>query len=70
MTYGLKDGHRRTMRPKWGKLPFDVIAWRIDSDTPYIIVKGENFEHNLTDTQAHDLVEMLNRALSILPSSK
>jgi hypothetical protein len=72
MSKPLKDGERRTMKPGIYGESVTVIAERIDSDTPNIILQDHETgaEMQLTDVGAQDLIERLRRALSILPSSK
>jgi hypothetical protein len=62
---------------------FEVTAHRVDCDTPFVILKlkadpyavysgnpPEDREIHLTDVEAYDLIDRLQRALGILPSSK
>lgn len=57
---------------------FGVAAYRYDCDTPFIEVelafgtdvKEGSLTHHMTDVEALDLIERLQRALSVLPSSK
>lgn len=70
----LRDGESRVMKPRYQR--FDrvkVTAERIDSDTPIVHLKvtcGLAIEVSMWDDEAEDLIARLQRALSILPSSK
>lgn len=72
----LAPGQKRTMRHKIFKPPFDVVAYCYDPDTPYVILHRDGvggqvgMHESLTDSQARELIEMLKRAISILPTSK
>jgi hypothetical protein len=74
MTKSLNDGEKRLMRKKLWDLPFDVVAYREDSETPYVLLVGPGFSRtpiaSLTDVQAEELITRLQRALSVLPTSK
>ena len=66
---------RRVMRARWTpdtKSPnyIKVTAYAEDRDTPYVILEHQGKEIWIEDATAADLVERINRALSILPSSK
>lgn len=47
-----------------------VVAECYDSDSPYITIKHGNQEITLTDFETSDLIQLLPKALAILPSSK
>lgn len=100
----MDDGDRRTMKVGLqGDRSVQVIAERIDADTPYVLLvvpvtglrverledgvkaqhadsaEGCSFLHDaqdgslvlrLTDVGAEELVTRINRALSVLPTSK
>lgn len=69
MGYHLKDGETRKMRGfQFNEI--EVIAERVDCDTPVVHLKIGNEHVALADVDAHELVKMINRALSILPTSK
>ena len=77
MAKRMEDGERRVIKPPLGKYrssteQFEVIAFREDCDTPYVILKNHKTgeEHQLTDGGAEDLAQRIFKALSILPSSK
>lgn len=67
---GLKDGERRRIKKRIDNLPFEVIAYREDSETPYIILEGMTPTVHLTDVGAQELILRLQRAIDILPTSK
>lgn len=71
----LIDGERRTMRIKNDACPVRVDAFRYDSDTPAVILHDPLAEPAsdpifLTDVGARDLVRKIEKALSLLPTSK
>lgn len=69
----LLDGEMKVMRSKFSFFDNEVkvTAYREDSDSPFVILSDENGqEFRLTDVGAQSLVERINKALSILPSSK
>lgn len=74
MPRALQDGQSRVIRKRKAfhpDLPFDVVAHRVDCDTPYVILrKNELNQDMLTDSQAQELIERLKRALGMLPTSK
>jgi hypothetical protein len=49
---------------------FKVIAERYDCDTPYVHVGFGSDLFTLTDAATRDLIDRLQRALSVLPTSK
>lgn len=69
----LADGEFRTIRSK-SPVPshFSVVAVRDDGETPWVLLidKDTNREYCLTDIEAHDLIDMCQRALRTLPTSK
>ena len=78
MSIALKDGESQKMQVvAWvrSSYNFDVIAHRVDSETPYVILRPKNAADDsqdvcMTDSEAEDMINRLQRALSILPSSK
>ena len=63
-----KDGETRMFK---GRTGLRVIAERVDSETPYVhVCKGEQTLLTLEDVTASELIELLKKALSILPTSK
>jgi hypothetical protein len=79
----LKDGEEREVRASriWSMFKnksFTVVAHRIDCDTPYVELRLNDLypgsrppnELMLTDVEASDLIERLQRALAMLPTSK
>ncbi|CAB3753943.1 hypothetical protein [Paraburkholderia humisilvae] len=71
----LADGERREIKASrnWSMLKnrhFKVEAERIDSDTPCIHVTLGDCTAALTDVEALDLIERLQTAISVLPTSK
>ena len=70
----LKTGERREMRSRFrhDDKPFEVHAFCEDSDTPVIILRDSRTgqETHLTDVQAQSLEQRLQRARSVLPTSK
>lgn len=73
-TERIADGQRKTMQigrwaSPWARHVI-VEAERIDRDTPIIHVSFPDGKAVLSDTDAKDLVDRLQRALSLLPSSK
>lgn len=69
----LVDGQRKVVHSKFKLFDSEVKveAYRVDSDTPYVILTHRNgTEIYLTDVGAKSLVERLNKALLLLPSSK
>ena len=71
MAKPLKDGETKVIKPQWCKQhPVKVSAVRVDSDTPYVVLGMNGTSLELTDTEAWDLMHMLQKALHILPSSK
>lgn len=68
----MKDGEEKKIRHGLFKLPFDVVAIRIDSETPIVELRkrdGDPIAH-LTDVEAVELIRQLQLALHYLPSSK
>ena len=67
----LEDGELRTMRhgPD-SDHNVEVVAYRVDCDTPYIKLTAGQGTVMLTDVGALELIDRLNRALSVLPTSK
>jgi hypothetical protein len=59
-------------RKRWfdPKLPFDVTAFCEDEETPCVLLQNADMDVCLTDSQAHELINRLKRALSVLPTSK
>ncbi|QOV06307.1 hypothetical protein CPT_Maja_087 [Burkholderia phage Maja] len=49
---------------------FKVIADREDCETPYVHLKDGDHMITMTDTAARDLIDRLQRALAVLPTSK
>jgi hypothetical protein len=74
MARALQDGESRIIRKRkhfHPDLPFDVVAHRVDCDTPYVILRSNPITQDmLTDSQARELIDRLQRALGILPTSK
>lgn len=70
MSKMLADGEYRVMKSRIKNRKFEVVAQRVDSETPYISLRGHGINIYLTDTEAIDVLERIKRALSILPSSK
>lgn len=66
----LKDGESRKIRKKFWDLPFDVVAHRGDSETPYVLLQDGRRTVWLTDVAAIELIHRLGKALEILPTSK
>jgi hypothetical protein len=81
----MKDGEKREVRASrmhsmWKNDRFKVEAERYDCDTPFVHLTLRDRRGTLapdpersicmTDTEAHDLVDRLQRALGMLPSSK
>lgn len=71
----LQDGERKVIRPSRNFSMFKhnhflVEAERIDCDTPAVHLTVASETTVLTDTQTADLIDRLQRALSILPTSK
>ena len=71
----LIDGERRVMRPAWAPDAkrsnyVKVTAHRVDSETPYVILEIDGVATWLEDVTAIDLVNRIQRALSVLPTSK
>jgi hypothetical protein len=69
------DGERRVIKRigcdiDQGGLSMDVVAIRIDSETPYVALKHGNQEFVFTDSEASELAARIKKALAILPSSK
>jgi len=67
----MKDDEKR----KIGKQRVDlrhseVYAYRVDSETPYVILKIGGEEIWLDDVEAHELMLRIGAALKILPTSK
>ena len=66
----MNDGQKINIRAdKWYRGP-RVVAHRLDCDTPIIYLVDDEYTTALTDSDAKDLIVMLNRALKYLPSSK
>jgi len=69
----LLDGEEKVMRSDFPDHDNEikVAALRIDSETPYIILTDrDGNEVCLTDVGAQSLIERVQKALAILPSSK
>lgn len=67
----MHDGHRRRMRPAPGVTSrLQVIAYRMDCDTPIVELCYDGVTITLTDVDAEDVAVRIRRALSLLPSSK
>lgn len=69
----LVDGEMRKMGTNLpSHTEFDIIAHRLDSETPIIIMRHRETgaEYFLSDSDAQDTVTRIERALSILPTSK
>jgi len=79
----LLDGERKEVRAsrQWSMFKhkgFRVTAHREDCDTPFVEVelafgtdvKDGSLKYHMTDVEALDLIDRLQSALSILPSSK
>ena len=80
---GLKDGQKRTMRPApWitggERDAVEIVAHRVDDETPNVVMRvrdprdpeADPIELVMSDSLTHDVVERLQRALDMLPSSK
>lgn len=68
----MRDGERRVIKPQgvWNDIRVEVIAERVDSETPYVILKKGDEEWYFEDCFAEELIERIQKALDILPSSK
>ncbi len=75
----LVDGETRQIMPRdthgWTKQRIRVKAYRLDCDTPFVILEVKGREGNwqelhFTDYEAADIVKMFNKALEVLPTSK
>jgi hypothetical protein len=79
----LLDGERKEIKASrqystFKNDSFKVVAHRHDCDTPIVELKVAfgadvnegSLTHYLTDVEALDLIDRLQRALSVLPSSK
>lgn len=67
----LEDGEQRTMKhgPSSDR-NVEIVAHRVDCDTPYIKLTAGQGTVMLTDVGAEELIDRLRRALSMLPTSK
>lgn len=63
----LKAGEQKKFKGEWG---LEVVAECVDEDTPYvhITVRGQTIV--LEDIVAQELLRLIPKALSVLPSSK
>lgn len=70
--YLTQDGERRTIVSRRRMhLEVQVVAERVDSETPLVhLYTGNTLVASLTDVGTQDLIDRLQRALSILPTSK
>jgi hypothetical protein len=68
----LIDGERRTIKPQGldKNIRVEVIAYRADSETPYVILKKGDEEWYFEDSFADELIARIRYALAILPTSK
>lgn len=74
----LRDGERKVIRTSrmfsvYRNDRFKVEAERYDCDTPLIHLTcglAESYELTLNEIEALELIDRLQRALSVLPSSK
>jgi len=67
----MKDGERRVIPKQRTHIDeMTVVAHRVDSDTPYVILQTVEGEKWLTDVEAEELILRIRKALSILPTSK
>lgn len=64
----LKTGEKRTIKLEFSKIK--VVAICVDSETPYIEIHDHERSILLTDVDAVAVIKGLEKALSILPSSK
>lgn len=71
----LLDGERKVINASrqyamFKNKRFTVEAEREDSDTPFVHLHLDQPHITLTDVDALDLIDRLQRALAVLPSSK
>lgn len=70
--YLTQDGERCTIVGRRRmNLDVQMVAERVDSETPLVhLYTGNTLVDSLTDVGTQDLIDRLQRALSILPTSK
>lgn len=71
----LEDGQSRKIKPGlFAREDIEVVAERVDADTPYVHLhftgRVGRADLALTDAECAELIERLQRALNVLPSSK
>lgn len=75
----LVDGETRQIMPRdihgWTKQRIRVKAYRVDCDTPFVILEVKDNKDiwrttYFTDVEAKDIAKMFMKALEVLPTSK